>query len=88
VKREVWKRDGGRCQWPVESGGICGSTFQVEFDHVRPLAMGGESTVENTRLACRPHNLHAARLLLGDELMDRYARGAAAPRADAAAPGP
>ncbi|WP_308197884.1 HNH endonuclease [Anaeromyxobacter oryzisoli] len=28
VKRAVWIRDGGRCQYPLDSGGICGSTCQ------------------------------------------------------------
>ncbi len=28
IRREVWQRDHGRCQWPTEGGGICGSTFQ------------------------------------------------------------
>jgi len=50
VKRTVWLRDGGRCQWRLDSGGICGSTLRVELDHVVPRARGGPSTVENTRL--------------------------------------
>ncbi len=45
VKRAVWLRDGGRCQWPLDSGGICGSTLRVEFDHIFPRAWGGPSTV-------------------------------------------
>ncbi len=64
VKRAVWIRDGGCCQFRMEDGSICGSTFQVEFDHVRPRALGGPSTIENVRLACRlcrsRHNLHYA----------------------------
>jgi 5-methylcytosine-specific restriction endonuclease McrA len=71
VKREVWTRDRGCCQWPLESGGICGSTLRVEFDHVRPRARGGPSTVGNLRLLCRAHNQFAARRAFGDELMDR-----------------
>jgi hypothetical protein len=75
VKRAVWKRDGGRCQLPLASGGICGSTHDLELDHIRPRALGGPSTVENLRIACRPHNDLAARLVLGDDLMDRYGSG-------------
>ncbi len=52
VKRAVWIRDEGRCQFPVESGGICGSTYRVELDHIQPEARGGPATVENLRLAC------------------------------------
>jgi hypothetical protein len=73
VRRAVWTRDGGRCQWPVASGGVCASTTRVQFDHVVPLARGGPSTIENVRLLCQVHNQYAARLALGDELMDRYA---------------
>jgi hypothetical protein len=73
VRRAVWIRDGGRCQWKMADGTICGSTFRVEFDHVHPRALGGPSTVENTRLACRGHNQLAARRVFGDSWMDRFA---------------
>jgi len=73
VKREVWIRDDGRCQWKLESGEICGSTHRLQFDHVRPVALGGTSTVANVRLLCGSHNLVAARRILGDSLMDRFA---------------
>jgi hypothetical protein len=73
VRREVWVRDGGRCQFRLENGELCGSTHRLQFDHVRPVALGGESTVGNLRLACAAHNLLAARRILGDALMDRYA---------------
>jgi hypothetical protein len=73
VKREVWLRDGGRCQFRLENGEPCGSTHRLQFDHIRPVALGGESTAGNIRLACAPHNLLAARRVFGDALMDRYA---------------
>jgi hypothetical protein len=73
VRREVWLRDGGRCQARLESGEICGSTHRLQFDHVHPFALGGDSTVSNIRLACAAHNLLAARRVFGDALMDRYA---------------
>ncbi|HEX9241102.1 MAG TPA: HNH endonuclease, partial [Anaeromyxobacter sp.] len=41
VKRAVWERDGGKCQWPVLGGGVCGSTHQLELDHIHPQALGG-----------------------------------------------
>src|SRR4051794_25466105 len=74
VKREVWTRDGGRCQWPLESGGICGSTFRVEFDHQIPRADDGPSTAENVRLLCRVHNDLAARQRFGEAWMDQFTR--------------
>ncbi len=77
VKREVWKRDRGRCQWPIagKEGGICGSTLRVEFDHRVPRARDGPSSVEGVRLLCAFHNDLAARQVFGDRLMDRYSRG-------------
>ena len=76
VKREVRARDGGKCQWPLDSGGICGSTLRLEIDHVIPRGRGGPSTVENCRLACKAHNLEAARQVYGDDWMDRFTKSA------------
>lgn len=72
VRAAVWTRDGGRCQAKLPSGRTCGSTFQVELDHIRERALDGPNTVDNLRLACRPHNLDAARRTFGDEWMDRF----------------
>jgi hypothetical protein len=55
VRREVWKRDEGRCQWRFETGEICGSTYMLEVDHLHPVAHGGVATVEDCRLACFGH---------------------------------
>ncbi len=74
VRRAVWKRDGGECQFRLASGEICGSTIRVEIDHVTPRALGGPPTEENCRLACRPHNDRTAREVFGDACMDRYTR--------------
>jgi 5-methylcytosine-specific restriction endonuclease McrA len=76
VRRAVWSRDEGRCQWPIDSGGICGSTTRLEIDHVVPRGKGGPSTVENCRLACASHNQLAARQVYGDDWMNRFTRGA------------
>jgi hypothetical protein len=45
VKRAVWARDGGRCVG-------CGSTFELQYDHVIPFSVGGASTVENLQILC------------------------------------
>ncbi len=75
VKREVVRRDEGKCQWPVDGGGVCGSEVWLEIDHVVPRGKGGPSTVSNCRVLCRAHNLEAARQVYGDEVMDLYTRG-------------
>jgi hypothetical protein len=71
VRRAVWTRDEGRCQWRLESGDICGSTHRVELDHVHPKALGGPSTADNLRILCRRHNDLAARLVFGEAWMER-----------------
>jgi hypothetical protein len=72
VRRAVFIRDGGCCQRPLSPGGACGSRTRVELDHVVPVALGGESTMCNTRLLCAVHNGLAARQVFGAQLMDRY----------------
>jgi hypothetical protein len=49
VRRAVFERDGGRC---VE----CGATFDLQYDHVLPVALGGATTVENLQLLCADCN--------------------------------
>ena len=60
VKREVWRRDGGRCTFTSDAGHRCEARSRLELDHVQPVARGGESTVENLRLRCRAHNQFTA----------------------------
>lgn len=51
VKREVWKRDGGKCV-------MCGSNKNLHFDHELPFSKGGTSlTSKNVRILCMSHNL-------------------------------
>jgi hypothetical protein len=79
VKRAVWQRAGGRCECRLDSGEACGSTYQLEFDHHPvPRARGGLPTIDNIRLACRPHNGLAARRAFGDAWIDQFTRKAPA----------
>lgn len=51
IKREVWKRDQGKCV-------MCGDTKNLHFDHDLPFSKGGTSlSVKNVRLLCMKHNL-------------------------------
>ena len=62
VRRQVWRRDVGRCAFTSKGGRRCSATSFLEFHHVRPYAVGGEATAENIELRCRAHNAHEADL--------------------------
>jgi 5-methylcytosine-specific restriction endonuclease McrA len=70
VKRAVRERDKGKCTFANESGKRCGSSRMLEYDHVVPVARGGEATVENLRLRCRAHNQLEAERVYGAEFME------------------
>ena len=55
VRREVWKRDQGRCAFTSDSR-RCTETSFLEFHHVAPYAAGGLAVVDNIQLRCRAHN--------------------------------
>lgn len=49
VKLYVWSRDKGKCV-------NCGSNESLEFDHIIPVAKGGNSTERNIQLLCEKCN--------------------------------
>ena len=49
IRRAVFNRDGGCC---VE----CGATFDIQYDHIIPVARGGATTVENLQILCSTCN--------------------------------
>lgn len=51
LRRAVFERDGGRC---VE----CGGNFDLQYDHILPVAHGGATTLENLQLLCADCNRH------------------------------
>jgi len=67
VKDNVWERDGGRCGFVAADGRQCQARARLEFDHIRPWALGGRSDYPgNVRLLCRTHNQMAAREMFGE----------------------
>jgi hypothetical protein len=66
IKRQIWLRDRGKCGFTNPTSRItCGSRHFLEIDHIRPVALGGENTVENLQLRCRAHNQRAAVRIFG-----------------------
>ncbi len=65
IRREVWLRDNSRCC-------NCGSRYALQIDHCKPVAFGGESTLENLRLLCRSCNQRASIENLGIGKMQAY----------------
>ncbi|HMN67448.1 MAG TPA: HNH endonuclease [Bdellovibrionales bacterium] len=56
LRRAVFRRDRGRCQFKKPDGQICGTAFAVEIDHIIPWSRGGKNTYDNLRCLCRAHN--------------------------------
>jgi hypothetical protein len=49
TKKIVFSRDGGSCN-------CCGSSFELEYDHITPFSCGGSSDVSNIQLLCQKCN--------------------------------
>jgi hypothetical protein len=63
VKREVWRRDDGRCAYTGRAGRCTERSF-LEYHHVQPYAAGGAATAANIELRCRAHNVYEAFLFV------------------------
>lgn len=64
VRQEIWRRDGGCCAYQAPDGTRCTANRRLQYDHIRPWALGGPSDdPANIRLLCRAHNLLLARKL-------------------------
>jgi HNH endonuclease len=49
MRLAVFQRDGGCC---VE----CGNSFDIQYDHVIPVALGGATSVQNLQILCADCN--------------------------------
>jgi 5-methylcytosine-specific restriction endonuclease McrA len=49
LRRAVYERDRGAC---VQ----CGSSFNIQYDHILPVALGGATTLENLQILCADCN--------------------------------
>jgi hypothetical protein len=79
VRREVWRRDSGRCCYVDACGRRCRETSNVEFHHKTPFALGGPPATENIELRCTAHNQFQADLDFGRSFMKAKRSTVAAP---------
>lgn len=49
IKKIVYARDGGICQ-------CCGSSVELEYDHITPYSCGGSNNAANIQLLCKKCN--------------------------------
>lgn len=63
--RDATLTEGRSCEYVSADGVRCGSRIGLQYDHVRPFALGGDTTRENGRAACAAHNQYRARLSFG-----------------------
>jgi len=69
VARRVKDRDGHCCSFIGNDGKRCGSTWDLEIDHIVPFACGGTHAENNLRLLCRAHNNYYAEQIFGKEFI-------------------
>jgi hypothetical protein len=56
TKRKIFEKH-RCCQWRNKQGDtVCGSTFQLQLDHIRPVWAGGDNETENLQVLCSRHN--------------------------------
>ena len=70
MRRTVAERDGHRCTFVSDSGHRCPARSPIEYDHIVPVARGGQTTVDNLRLRCRAHNQFTAEQAFGQKFME------------------
>ncbi len=68
ARHALYMRDRGCC-------GNCGSTKNIEIDHIVPFALGGSNDLENLRLVCRSCNQRSAIQAFGQSKMDIFLSG-------------
>jgi hypothetical protein len=51
---------------------LCQSKFNLEIDHKKPVAFGGDNSIANLRLLCRPCNQRQGIKLMGQRSFDQY----------------
>ena len=72
VRDKVYARDKGRCTFVSPGGRRCGSTWDLQIDHIVPFARGGDNSPGNLRLLCGKHNRLEAERIFGEKHMEQF----------------
>lgn len=56
VQRTIFTRANHQCEHNNGSGHRCKERRNLQMDHIKPYALGGENSVENMRILCSGHN--------------------------------
>ena len=73
IKKEVRQRAQNRCEFiDQQTGRRCTGVRSLEFDHLRPFAVGGSNNANNLSLRCRAHNQRSAITFFGLRKMDKF----------------
>ncbi len=60
-KRQIYARSQGQCEYiSPATNSRCPSRAHLHVDHIRPLALGGRTELNNLRHLCQGHNLKAS----------------------------
>ncbi|MBK9293821.1 MAG: HNH endonuclease [Oligoflexia bacterium] len=66
IKREVYTRDQGSCSFTdPQSKRRCNSKHLIQYDHIWPLSLNGQTSTENLRLLCFNHHQLVTKNIFG-----------------------
>ncbi|HAZ11176.1 MAG: hypothetical protein A2X86_08610 [Bdellovibrionales bacterium GWA2_49_15] len=56
VRRSVMTRANHQCEFRDKNAKRCGERRHLQFDHIKPFALGGDRSEKNLQLLCPAHN--------------------------------
>ncbi len=62
VKRQVVTGANHQCEFKNQQGKRCQERRNLQFDHVKPFALGGDGSAQNIQMLCFAHNQRRAKL--------------------------
>ena len=72
VRHEVSTIDSQCCSFVSSDGKRCTEKMKLQVDHIKPYALGGDSSPDNLRLLCPSHNLLMAEKAFGKDKIQSY----------------